>query len=81
MLKCKEFVYRISSEKEQKTHWLQKPNLLLHYIICVHCRNYTKQLTILNKNIKAYFSKNTSDLDKENIKQIENEVLKKIISK
>lgn len=80
MIRCKEFVTRISSDQSNQAIWYKNPNLFFHYIMCIHCRNYAKQISILNINIKNYFLKKSSTINEDQITNIENEVLKKIIN-
>lgn len=79
MLKCKQFIEKVSEMEDIKVsnQW----NTMLHYALCIHCRNYVKQLGILKLSIKDYFNKQERKIDLAEIQKIEDAVIKEMIKK
>lgn len=78
MLSCKE-IARILASSEEDLSIMRKTELRMHLLMCKHCANYNKQLKLLKNGMHKLFRHKTS-VDNEKIKNLENEVLKKVSS-
>lgn len=73
MIKCKQFVKDISSDPENRMR--NKWSYRMHMFLCVHCRNYVKQLDFISNQIKM------KKVDDSKVSQIEKKVIEKIITR
>lgn len=75
MLSCKEIAHMLASEEDLSL--MKRTEVRMHLLMCKHCSNYNKQLIFLKNGIRKLFKQKTA-VDDEKIKNLENEVVKKI---
>lgn len=73
MLSCKDYVKIVSSEKSSSLK--QKLALYFHYLICHHCRKYTKQLEILKLGFKKLFLIKSENIEPKKIEELEKRII------
>jgi len=76
MMNCKDVTKVISLE--EKSVWRKKIGIWLHLIFCKHCRNYEKQIEILNKSVKLVYNNFKNSISKNKIENLENRIINKL---
>ncbi|QEY26892.1 zf-HC2 domain-containing protein [Neisseria zalophi] len=54
MLKCKEACVLLSERQDRKLDFTENISLLVHLLLCPHCRRYRKQLIFIRKNMQRW---------------------------
>lgn len=75
MLSCKEIAHILASEEDLSI--VRRTELRMHLLMCKHCSNYSKHLKFLKSGMKKLFKQKTH-LDNEKVKNLEDEILKKV---
>jgi len=75
MRNCKEVVRLLASGEELRL--LDKAELRVHLLMCSNCSRFAKQLRLMKKAFVNLF-KRVAAVDKSVVKQLEDDVLKKV---
>lgn len=78
MITCKE-LFKIENQLQPKSVW-QKLNVWIHILICVHCRNYLRQMKIMKLKFRELFQGKGFESDLETIAKIEKSTIQKLKS-
>lgn len=62
MYNCSEATFMISKSRHKKLTFSEKQKLKMHLAMCKHCRSFSKEIALLEKNIAMV--SNTSILEK-----------------
>lgn len=63
MLNCRQVVHLVSRSMDQKLSWRQRLAVKFHFLYCVWCRRYSKQIQFLRKAARLSLE-NPNDLPK-----------------
>jgi transcriptional regulatory protein LevR len=77
MIKCKQFVQDISHDVDGNLR--RKFGYRFHYFLCVHCRNYLKQLDLIKS--KLIENNQNIEIDAKKVENLENKILQTINKK
>lgn len=78
MLKCKEIVEIVSSNKELT--FKDKVEVRIHLLMCKHCHAYSEQLKIMGKQYKKVFEKITKT-DVDQVQKLEDKIIEDVRKK
>lgn len=78
MLSCKQLVKEINDN--ENLSFFKRAEIRTHLLMCKHCSAYAKHLKYMREGFKQLFS-SVSQTNPEQIKKIEDQVLKKIRGK
>jgi len=74
MLTCKDLVREIA--ESENLSFFKRAEIRTHLLMCKHCSAYAKHLKYMREGFKQLFS-NITQTDPEQIKKIEDQVLKR----
>ena len=75
MLRCKEIVDLLSSERD--TSFLKRAEIRLHLMMCTHCAHYKVQLSVIKERVRELLSKSLKSKSFD-VTQIERKALNEL---
>lgn len=76
MFNCKQVVKIVSSDENNSAS--SKMNVFFHLLMCKYCRAYVKQLDLIKIGFKKLRLEKEKTINPENIKNLEDQIIKKI---